>query len=178
MDWSNRVEQDGEVLFRQHYPDLLGLARAIRRQYARSNTLLTGDLLHEAYLRLNTDKAFSDIRHFKASVAVAMRHIAIDRARKRLAQKRGGEAHHADLEESDEFAIQTHQEAERTLTISLLLDELNRLNPRQAQVFNCRYFAGYSASETAIIINMNEKTVQRDWQSARHWLKERLSDTV
>ncbi len=175
--WSEDIEKEGVALFSQHYSELVVIARAIRQRYGSSNTLLTGDLLHEAYLKLSAEQTFTDERHFKAVVAVAMRHVAIDRARKRLAEKHGGGLHRADDTQAfDEAALVSYREAERTININQLIEELEAENPRQARVFSCRYYAGYTAAETAEIFAVTEKTIQRDWKTAREWLKSRLVD--
>lgn len=172
--WSAAIEQSGGELFSANYDDLIALARAIRRQNKLSNTLMTDDLLHEAFLKLGHTTRFDSLQHFKACVAVAMRHVSIDRARKRLAQKRGGDLIRIHADDDDDHIFASPDQAEQTLAVGMALERLREASPRQAGVFDCRYFAGFTAAETAEIMNVTEKTVQRDWDAARQWLRSEL----
>lgn len=174
MAWSKDIERTSEALFAKHYDDLVGLARALRRANQVSNTLLTGDLLHEAFLRLRNSVEFEDDQHFKSSVALAMRHVAVDRARSRLAQKRGGGEQRVEMDHALDVAANEDVEAELTLAMHQLMRELEAIEPRQARVVDCRFFAGFSTAETAELICVDETTVRRDWKRAQGWFRDRL----
>tara|TARA_Y100000052_G_C2952225_1_gene88004 strand:- start:1006 stop:1602 length:597 start_codon:yes stop_codon:yes gene_type:complete len=175
LAWSDNVEQSSEELFTEYYDDLIDIARALRRQHKMSNTLQTDDLLHEAFLKLREKHSFEDHHHFKASVVLAMRHIAVDRARKRLAAKRGGKDVQVDYEFAKDVAEADEQDAVLTLAIHQLMDELAQQDARQARIVDCRFFAGFSTAETAQLIRVDETTVRRDWKKAQSWLREKLN---
>lgn len=151
------------------YADLRRLARAQRRQMEPGETLSTTALVNEAYLKLRRadHPGLADRVHFFSLVARAMRQILIDHARSRLAEQRRMR------EVERELRDRPHEDAAelaRLLEIDSALDELEQLNPRLAQVVLYRYFAGYSAQETADLLEVTVRTVNRDWHKARTWL--------
>jgi RNA polymerase sigma factor (TIGR02999 family) len=153
------------------YSDLRRLARGERRRVGAGETLQTTALIHEAYLKLRERKHFNDHAHFLRSAAQAMRHILINHARHSLAAKRGGGAVRVPLE----FALDIPLPADETLLeINDALDRLGQLNPRLAQVVECRYFAGYDDNATAEALGLTDRTVRRDWVKARAWLRREL----
>ena len=148
-----------------------------RRQLAKANpdgTLSTTGLVHEAYLKLVEQSriAWSDQAHFFALASVAMRHILVDRAKARLAQKREGALHRVTLE--DEL-VPNDEQPELLLQIHEALDKLAEVEPRLAQVVECRFFGGLNEEETALALGVTSRTVQRDWSKARMLLRRALS---
>jgi RNA polymerase sigma factor (TIGR02999 family) len=104
--------------------------------------------------------------------AMAMRQVLVDDVRARLTLRRGEGAAHVPLEEAEHVAAQDSDE--RVLAIDEALQRLVALNPRLSQVVECRYFAGYTESETAEVLGISVPTVQRDWVKARAWLHREL----
>lgn len=151
------------------HADLRRLARAQRSRMEPGETLSTTALVNEAYLKLRRADYpnLQDREHFFSLVARAMRQILIDHARARLSERRRVDAVRIELEERPEAdAI----ELQRLLEIDSAVSELEKQHPRLAQVVMFRYFAGYSAGETAGLLDVTERTVNRDWQKARAFL--------
>src|SRR6476646_8353912 len=148
------------------------LRRAARRELAvrPSDSLSTTALVHELYLKF----ARADWRnraHFLGVASVAMRHILVDRARRRSAEKRGGPQRHVTL---DENLTATETQAESLLELHEALDHLARLNERLARVVECRFFGGMTEQETAEALHIAVRTVRRDWIKARGLLYQAL----
>jgi|JRYL01.1.fsa_nt_gb RNA polymerase sigma factor (TIGR02999 family) len=151
------------------HQDLRRLARAQRRQMEPGETLSTTALVHEAYLKLRRVDfpGLEGRAHFFALVARAMRQILIDHARSRLSEAMRMREVKRDLDE------RPHEDAAdlaRLLEIDSALDELERHQPRLAQVVLYRWFAGYTPQETADLMGIHLRTVTRDWHKARAWL--------
>jgi len=136
-------------------------------------TLDTTALVHEAYLKLvdQSRADWKDRRHFLAVAATAMRHLVIDRARRRMAKKRGGEAIHTTL---DEGMIGLASSASQLLALNEALETLARLNARLVRLVELRYFGGLTIEETAGVLEVSEPTVKRDWRKARALLYQML----
>jgi RNA polymerase sigma factor (TIGR02999 family) len=149
------------------YSDLKRVARSVRGKVGGGQTLQTTALINEAYLKLHRTHAFETREHFLNAAAVAMRHALVDYARARLANKRGGEMDIVSLEEGDDVLAVPE---ESLVEVDEALKRLAQLDPRQARIVECRYFAGYSAQETAEALGITERTVHRDWARARAWL--------
>lgn len=169
---------DGEALDRAFafvYDDLRRAASAQLRRNA-SPTLNTTGLVNEAYLRLVDGSRASpaDRNHFLALAARAMRYIIIDYARKRSAAKRGGEARHVSLDDTD---IAIDSQARELLVLDDAIQALARLDERLVRIVECRYFTGMTEEETAEALAISVSTVQRDWKRARAWLREELRNT-
>jgi RNA polymerase sigma factor (TIGR02999 family) len=157
------------------YPELRRIARRQLRPWRPGLSLDTSAVVHEAYLKL-VDQAqveWQDRSHFFAIAARAMRQVIIDYARKRTAQKRGG----GSVSLGDrEVAIQAH--AAELLELNELLGLLEAEDPRLLQVVECRFFAGYSETETATALGVSTRTVERDWLRARVWLKRAMTGST
>ena len=151
------------------HADLRRLARAQRRQMDSGETLSTTALVNEAYLKLRrVDYPGLEGRaHFFSLVARAMRQILTDHARSRLAQARRVKEIGYEL---DDKPHEDAAEMARLIEIDSALDELEQHEPRLAQVVMYRYFAGHSPQEVADLLDINVRTVNRDWHKARAWL--------
>lgn len=151
------------------------LRRAARRELAvrPSDTLSTTALVHELYLKLSRAQRadWRDRAHFLSVAAVAMRHILVDRARRRTADKRGGSHRHVTL---DEHLTHADGQAESLLELHDALDQLALLDERLARVVECRFFGGMTEQETAEALGITERTVRRDWIKARGLLYQAL----
>lgn len=163
-----------DVLFSESYQVLRQLARARLRGHARSATLDTSALVHEAYLRFVSAGRLEivDSVHFRRWAGRAMRSVIVDMARKRLAERRGGGADHLTLtgdlpvaaDHGDAFIVRVHE----------ALTTLAEVDARAAEVVQLRYFAGMTEPEVAEALDIGERTVRRDWQRARALLAELL----
>ena len=155
------------------------LRRVARRELATrpSDTLSTTALVHELYLKLSRAQSadWRDRAHFLSVAAVAMRHILVDRARRRTADKRGGAHRHVTL---DEELARTDSQAESLLELHDALDKLALLDERLARVVECRFFGGMTEQETAEALCVTERTVRRDWIKARGLLYQALGGEV
>lgn len=153
------------------YDDLRRLAR---RQLAReqgSRTIQPTTLVHEAYLKLagSTPRA-RDRSHLLAIAAHAMRQVLVDHARERRAAKRGPEWVNTTLTDG---VSSTTLDSESLLALD---DALERLDPRQRQVVECRFFGGLDDDEIAEALGITSRTVRRDWVKARAWLNRWLGE--
>lgn len=164
------------ALFEEVYSDLRRRARGQRRRWKGDPSLNTTALAHEAYLDLVDEgsRSWEDRSHFFAVAARAMRHILIQEARHKRAQKRGGDAPVLSLDEMREDLGREVAEAEEQAEILVMLDEaLSRLaeeRGRAARVVECRFFAEMTVEQTAEALGVSVSTVSRDWRQARAWL--------
>ena len=152
------------------YEELRKLAGARMAQQPPGQTLQATALVHEAWLRLSGDAAatWRDRQHFFRAAAEAMRHILIDRARRRLRLKRGGpEAERVPLENLE---IAAPAKEEILLELDEALGELAKVSPERAELVKLRFFAGLEEKEIAEMLGISERSVQRQWSYARAWL--------
>lgn len=150
------------------------LRRVAHRERAvrPSDTLFTTALVHELYLKLARSHAdWRNRAHFMRAAAVAMRHILVDHARRRMAGKRGGPQRAITL---DDALTIVDSKAELLLELHEALDRLAELDERLALVVECRFFGGMTEQETAEALHVNERTVRRDWAKARCLLQQEL----
>lgn len=154
------------------YRELCAIAH--RHLAARGASLATGELVHEAYLKLvgPGETQWRDRAHFCAIASVAMRQILVDRARARARLKRRGSRTSITLD-ADVIAIA--DQAESLLEINEALDGLAQTDPRLARVVECRFFGGMSEAEVAEVFGVTVRTVQRDWAKARMLLRRALA---
>jgi RNA polymerase sigma factor (TIGR02999 family) len=140
-----------------------------------SDSLSTTALVHELYLKFaRAGRAdWQNRSHFLGAAAVAMRHILVDRARRRTAEKRGGANRQITL---DEDLAAADSEAESLLDLHEALDGLAKLNERLAKVVEYRFFGGMSEQETADALGVAVRTVRRDWIKARGLLYQALAE--
>ena len=151
------------------YDELLRIAHRQLQHESAGHTLNTTALAHEAWLKLVDVKRvdWQDRSHFLAMAARAMRRILIDHARERGAARRGGGVVPLPLDDAAQVAA---QQPESLLALDDALHRLAELNPRLAQVVECRYFGGLTEEETSAALGVTTRTVQRDWVKARGWL--------
>lgn len=159
-------------------PELQRMASIILSREYRGNTMETGDLVNEIYLKARPDlKTFCDSAHFKAYAARAMHNLLIDRARRFLTrEKHLGQQ--ADFEDAQRFAHRDDGDAlvERALQIVRLgkaMQELEAEDPRAVQVVVLKS-GGLTIEEMAEVIAVDISTIKRDWRSARAYLNARL----
>jgi RNA polymerase sigma factor (TIGR02999 family) len=156
------------------------LRRAARRELAvrPSDSMSTTALVHELYLKFSrAERAdWRNRAHFLGVASVAMRHILVDRARRRKAEKRGGPHRHVTLE--DDLTAAADTQAESLLELHEALDQLAKLDQRLARVVECRFFGGMTEQETAEALHIAVRTVRRDWIKARGLLYQALGAGV
>jgi RNA polymerase sigma factor (TIGR02999 family) len=164
-----------EQLFPLVYEELRQVARRALRRERPDHTLRATELVHEAFLKLGAAEGpWQDRAHFLGVAARAMRQILVDHARRRLAGKRGGGMVATTLEDvgSDEGLP-----PEELLALNAALDRLEARDPRMRALVEYRFFAGLSDREIAELLQVSERTVNRDWAKARAWLHQEVYPT-
>jgi RNA polymerase sigma factor (TIGR02999 family) len=167
--WSAGDEGARDRLIPLVYERLQALAHRRLGGAPAENSLNTTELVHEAYIRLVDAQRvdLTDRAHFLALASEIMRNLLVDRARSRLAAKRGGGIRPLDLEESEWVSDENLE------SIAELDDALKRLDgfsPRQGQLLQHRYFGGLTLEESAAAIGVSLATAKRELRSARAWL--------
>jgi RNA polymerase sigma factor (TIGR02999 family) len=162
-----------ERLLAAVYEELHQLARARMAHLPPGQTLQPTALVHDAYLRLTdkSDVSWESRRHFFFAAARAMRDILVEQARRKARPVRGGGWHRREL---DEACAVLEPPAENVLAVHEALDELEKLDPVKAQIVLLRYFSGLTTAETAEVLGMAERTLDREWRYIRAWLLKRL----
>src|SRR5215471_5882664 len=155
------------------YEQLHQLARARMAQLPPGQTLQPTALVHEAYLRLTdkSDISWESRRNFFFAAARAMRDILVEQARRKARPVRGGGRRRQEL---DEACAVLEPPAEDVLAVHEALDELEKQDPVKAQIVLLRYFSGLTTAETAEVLGMAERTLDRKWRYIRAWLLDRL----
>ena len=167
-------EGASEELLPLVYEELRELARVRLARERPGQTLQPTALVHEAYLRLaGGDDAvgWNSRGHFFASAAEAMRRILIDRARSRLAAKRGGGLDRRPL--ADEAAL-TEDDPESLIALHEALRRLEAVDAPKATLVKLRYFAGLTESQAAEAMGISRATAARNWAFARAWLYDEI----
>ncbi|SPE33260.1 RNA polymerase, sigma subunit, ECF family [Candidatus Sulfopaludibacter sp. SbA6] len=157
------------------YNELRRLAGRYMQDERTGHTLQPTALVHEAFLRLaGQDRAnWRNRAQFMGIAGQLMRRILVDHARKRHAAKRGGTL--VTLDEGVGNPHSTAAQPEEILAVDEALARLDRLDPQQARVVELRYFGGLSAEETAEAMGMSQRTVEREWATAKAWLRAQLA---
>ena len=163
-------------LFALVYEDMLRIARAQLARNQRGNTLDTRALVSEAYLKLErAGLDYANRTHFYATVARAMRQVAIDYARARLAERRGGGAEHVDIDGLADHPLPVDAQAGQLLAIDKALHKLAALDERLVNVVELRFFAGLEVKEIAELLGVSEPTIKRDTRAAKAFLQSELA---
>lgn len=161
--------QAAEALLPQVYEELRRLAAYKMAQEPPGQTLQATALVHEAWLRLAAQdkQTYANRTHFFAVAAEAMRRILIDRARRRRAVRRGGEAQRVD---TDALEIAAPIPDDELLALDEALERLAEHEPQKAELVKLRHFVGLTLTEAAVILGISEPTAKRYWAYARAWL--------
>lgn len=166
------------TLFETLYAELHRLAR---RELAKQSSPAFGvtTLLHEAYVAMARRDAamFPDRGRFMAYAARVMRGLIIDDVRYRQAQKRGGGKVHLTTLHTN-VAHQRVVDAEELASLSDALDELAIHDPALAELVDLRYFCGFTFEEVGALRGVSDRTIKRQWQKARVYLRRALGDTA
>lgn len=168
-DWATGDERALLQLMPRVYRELRRLAGRMLQNEKPGQSMQASDLVHEVYLRL-VDVRELDWRHraqFFAIAATMMRRIVLDRARRRVAQKRGGKPAQLDLEEGLTLSLDRSREV---IALDDALKALAEMDPRKARIVELRFYVGLSVEETAAVVKVSPQTVLRDWKLARKWL--------
>ena len=158
------------------YDELRRLAANKMANEARGHTLQPTALVHEAWLRLGGNDApvFQNRAHFFGAAAEAMRRILIERARRRMALKRGDGAPHLDVSELE--IPSPFADDDQLLAVNDALEKFAALDPRKAELVKLRYFVGMSFDEAAAALGIAAPTAKQWWAYARAWLTVELHD--
>ena len=158
------------------YDELRRVARAHLRGEAAGHSLQATALVHEVYLRLvNVERMKIGGRaHFLAIAARLMRQILVDHARRKRADKRGGDISVVDLADA---AASVEPIAVDVLALDEALNEMASFDPRQRDLVELKFFAGLTIDEASKALGVSAATVEREWALAKAWLHQRLSPT-
>jgi RNA polymerase sigma factor (TIGR02999 family) len=156
-------------LYTATYEELRRLAASVRRGSSLV-TLSPTTLVNEAWMKLagSPGVASTSRLHFKRIAARAMRQVLVEAARRKTARKRGGGT--VVLVTLDDSVVGADSRPEEVLALDAALEDLSKLEPRQAQMVECRFFAGLDVAETAQVLQVSEATIHRDWRAAKAWL--------
>jgi len=162
----------GDKLLPLVYAELHRLARAYMRRERPNHTLQPTALIDEAYMRLaQAPIDWHNRAHFIGVAANAMRRILVDHARAHKAAARGGEFQQVEWTEA--LGLPAERSGE-LLALDEALNQLEKLNPRQAKIIELRYIGGLSFEEAAAVLEISARTAKRDWTLARLWLFRRM----
>jgi RNA polymerase sigma factor (TIGR02999 family) len=156
------------------YDELRKLAAQKLAYQTPGQTLQPTALVHEAYLRIAGDSnvSWEGRQHFFFAAARAMRDILVEQARRKAGPKRGGDRRRQEL---DDACTVIEPPSDDVLAIHEALRELEERDPLKAQIVLLRYFTGLTMDETAAILGLAERTLDRHWRYIRAWLMKRLS---
>jgi len=167
--WNGGDGTARDQLMSQVYDELRVLARRALARESQEITLQPTALVHELYMRLMGESQgnINDRGHFFAIAATVMRHILVDHARARQAQRRGGGAQKVELHD---YSAVTEPDLD-ILAVDQALKRLEALDERKARVVEMKFFAGLTEHEIAGVLGVGRATVERDWAFAKSWLQ-------
>jgi RNA polymerase sigma-70 factor (ECF subfamily) len=169
LAWSDGDQAALEQLTSLVHAELHRLAKGYMFGERTGHTLQTTALINEAYLRLIDWKnvRWQNRAHFFGVAAQVMRRILVDYARARRYAKRGGMARQVSL---DEAATVHEERSAEFVALDEALKKLAEIDPRKSQIVELRFFGGLNAKETAEVLKVSQRTVEREWSVARTWL--------
>jgi RNA polymerase sigma factor (TIGR02999 family) len=168
--------QAAEQLLPLVYDELRRLAAQKLASEKPGQTLQATALVHEAYVRLvgsDSNQTWGGRSHFFAAAAEAMRRILIDRARHKNSRKAGGGRRRVDL---NEIELSLDEPDLELLALDDALRQLERKDPRKAEVVKLRFFAGLTTAQAAVALGVSTSTAENDWAYARSWLRLRMGE--
>jgi len=176
LRWRKGESSARDELLPLVYDELKQLARRRMRHERSDHTLQPTALVNELYLRIADQHTiqWNDRAHFFGIAAKLLRQILVDHARSRYASKRGGQFLRITLD--DNVLVPKAREIDLVRLDDALI-KLAKLDPRQCEIVEKRFFGGLSIQETAEILGISAMTVNRDWAVARAWLYREMSDT-
>lgn len=174
LDAINRGEsQASEELLPLVYDELRRIAAARMAQESAGHTLQPTALVHEVWLRLTggQKQSWENRAHFFGAAAEAMRRILIERARRKSRLKRGSGQALLDIADLDVIAAMPD---DKILLVDEALEQLKLEDPEKSKIVMLKFFAGLTNEQVAEIMNVNERTVRRQWEFAKAWLFDRI----
>jgi RNA polymerase sigma factor (TIGR02999 family) len=157
------------------YEELRRVAAAKMAREAPGQTLQPTALVHEAWLRLTTDeqRKWNDRTHFFASAAEAMRHILVDNARRKRAERHGGARQRVAM---PQIANPVTGNEDQILAVHEALEKFAAQDPQKAELVKLRYFVGMNHEEAAEVLGISVPTAKRHWAYARAWLAQAIQE--
>ena len=174
LDWNRAEGNAAERLIPLVYDELRRLARQYLQRERSDHTLQATGLVHEAYLRLvdQNSVTWQNRAHFFGVAAQAMRRILVDHARSRRAEKRGGDCEKLEF---DEELLPSAERAVDLIALDDALRDLEKLDARQSQIVELRFFGGLTNEEIAEALDISPRTIKREWRLAKAWLRRHIS---
>ncbi len=172
--WNNGDEAAKEQLLPFVYDELKRQARALMSRERRDHTLQPTALVHEAFVKLweQTGIEWKNRGHFYGIASRLMRQILVDHARAHAAGKRGGNVIHFSI---DDVKVPVEERAVSILALDEVLHRLAAMDEQQAKIVEMRFFGGLKNADIADSLQVSERTVSRDWETARLWLYRELT---
>jgi RNA polymerase sigma factor (TIGR02999 family) len=157
------------------YKELRELAAARMAREMEGQTLQPTALVHEAWLRLqsNSSAVWRNRAHFFGAASEAMRRVLIERARRKLRLKRGNRAEHISIENVD---VAQSEPDERILLIDEALRRLSTTDPELARIVTLKFFGGLTNAEVAEALGVTERTIYNKWTFAKAWLLKNIRE--
>ena len=156
------------------YEELRARAHQLMQNERVGHTLAPTALVHEAYLRLvDANRGWQSRTHFLNAAALAMRRILVDHARGRASAKRGAGWRRTQIEDADSAMASAEFD---WIGVDEALERFKRVDERAHQVVMLRFFAGRGEAEIAKLLNISERQVRRDWDTARLWLRRAMDE--
>lgn len=173
-EWTGGDDAARERLLQVVYDELKRQAKRLMSRERSNHTLQPTALVHEAFLKMgdSSGTVWENRGHFFGVTSRLMRQILVDHARGHAAEKRGSNTIHFS---TDDIDIPVEERADSILAIDEVLSRLAAIDERQAQVVEMRFFGGMTNAEVAEALDIGERTVAREWQSARLWLFRELN---
>jgi RNA polymerase sigma factor (TIGR02999 family) len=173
QEWSQGDEDAPARLMPLVYEELRRRAAEYLRRERPDHTLQATALVHEAYLKMvdQSRANWKDRAHFASVAAQLMRRILVQHARNHNAEKRGGKLEKIYLDETREMGTDRQPEL---IALDDALQGFAASFPREAKVVELKFFGGMEANEIAEVLGLSEKTILRDWNFAKLWLRRDL----
>lgn len=174
--WNNGDAAALDALLPLVYADLRGIARRELHGHRGHDTLQPTALVNDVFVRIlgsESPQRLSSRAHLFNTAARIMRQLLVDRARRAASEKHGGAWKRDDFTRALDLPV---ADDTRLPELDTALQDLARLDERMANVVELRCFAGLSVAEVATLMEVDERTVYRDWAAARAWLRDRLGD--
>ena len=172
--WTTGDEEALAKLTPLVYGELHRSARRYMAHERAGHLLQTTALVNEVYIRLVdcADVDWQDRAHFFAVSAQLMRRILVDFARERDTKRRGRNIPHISL---DEVPALSQQPDPDLVALDDALTALAAIDERKSKTVELRFFGGLDIEQTAAVLKVSPKTVNRDWKMAKVWLLREMS---
>ena len=169
------AQTEAERLLAQVYDELRKVAQAKLARESADLTLQATALVHEAWLRVGGDEQprWANRAHFFSSAAEAMRRILIERARRRMAIRHGGDQRRVEFDEIEGLADSMNDD-EHVIDLSEALGRFEAEHPRKAELVKLRYFVGLTIEEASNLLEISTPTAKRWWAYSKAWLYQEI----